>query len=58
MDDLLGGGFALYAHINVFICIFGLMVPNLTCIDMNKEREAPKRSWTTIGLTLLYFVTD
>ena len=35
MDDLLGGGFALYAHINAFICIFGLLVLNLTCIDMN-----------------------
>ena len=35
MDDLLGGGFALYAHINVLICIFGLMMLNLTSIDMN-----------------------
>ena len=35
MDDLLGGDCALYAHINAFICNFGLMMLNLTCIDMN-----------------------
>ena len=35
MDDLLGGGFALYAHFNVFIYNFGLMMLNLKCIGMN-----------------------
>ena len=35
MDDLLGGGFALYAHFNVFIYNFGLMILNLKYIDMN-----------------------
>ena len=48
----------MYAHINVFIYNFGLMMLNLTCIDMNIQGARRSKTFLayTRGSTLLYFV--
>ena len=62
MDDLLGGGFALYVHMNVLICFFGLMMLNLRCIHMDLQEARGSKTflayqWLVSAVLCDYFAS-